>query len=177
MLYKTTLPNIRFLINKNIFASKKNVFLVDTGRRKEGEKGGIVFSLSIDTFLYRQRSSNRFEERTCLCTLLQLWLLVVAASPIRIKSIKVNSNPNSKLISIYLSFQMYSFVSSASSDFTHRCTLVYLYKCMIRSKLQYACSTWDTFYKKYVDDIERTQWKCFRAIQCYTFQKVLSKTN
>lgn len=61
-------------------------------------------------------------------------------------------------------FKMYGFVMRTCLAFTQLSTFLYIYKCLVRSQLEYAVSVWNPFYQKYIDALESVQKKYLRRL-------------
>lgn len=61
-------------------------------------------------------------------------------------------------------YKMYGFVMRTCSKFTRSSTLIYIYKSLIRSQLEYAVSVWNPYYNKYIESIESVQKKFLRHV-------------
>lgn len=61
-------------------------------------------------------------------------------------------------------YKMYGFVMRACKSFKCVTTLLYLFKSLIRSQVEYCVPVWDPLYKKYIKVIERIQHKFLRCV-------------
>ncbi|KAL0839920.1 hypothetical protein ABMA28_016536 [Loxostege sticticalis] len=61
-------------------------------------------------------------------------------------------------------YRMYGFVMRSTIDFRRPGTYIYLFNTLIRTQLEYAVPTWNPYYKKYVEEVERVQNKFLRAM-------------
>lgn len=66
-------------------------------------------------------------------------------------------------------FRMYGFVMRSSRDFVRPSTFLMLYKCLVRSQLEYATPIWNPHYLKYENKLEMVQKKFLRGMnfKCY----------
>lgn len=65
---------------------------------------------------------------------------------------------------------MYGFVMRSCTDFTRPSTLLYLFKSLVRSQLEYATPVWNPYYNKYTDSLELVQRKFLRRVD-YNFTR------
>lgn len=67
-------------------------------------------------------------------------------------------------------YRMYGFVARSGAEFSQPSTLLYLFKSLIRSQMEYAVSVWNPLYDKYINKLELVQKKFLRFIH-YKYAK------
>lgn len=61
-------------------------------------------------------------------------------------------------------FKLYGFVMRTSVNFKRTNTYLYLFKCLVRSQLEYAVPIWNPYYNRYKEEIENVQKKFLRTM-------------
>ena len=67
-------------------------------------------------------------------------------------------------ICVKQSYRILGFIFRSSKHFCNPPSLIYLFNCLVRSKLEYASTVWNPYYKKNIDYIENIQKKFFKIL-------------